>query len=246
MSRKETFREKVARFGLKENIARYGLFRALVRALDGVLNTYLRCDRLYIILLDRESLKLPASIDVDRLSSRFATYDELLEMRQDPKWRNLINDELMSCYEEGDRCLLSFCDGQLAGYTWVHRAGRPRILSGLRISIPAHYVYNHNGYTRSEFRGRGLQPYRHVALMNYPDLADRTGLIGFVKYTNWSSQKGQGKSGYHAIGSLWLFGTKRRFAVFLSPRLKKMGIRRIPDTVFESSPADSEQVHSNR
>lgn len=246
MSRKETLSEKIDRFGLKENISRYGLFRALLRALDGVLNTYFRFDRLYIIVLDRESLKLPSKINVDRLSSRFATYDELLQLRQDPKWDRAISDELMRCYEEGDRCLLSFCDGQLAGFTWAHRAGRPRILPGLRISIPDQYVYNHNGYTLSEFRGHSLQPYRHSALMNHPDLANRTGLIGFVKYTNWSSQKGQGKSGYRTIGSLWLIGTKRMFAAFLSPGLKKMGIRRISDTVFVSSPADPEQVHPNR
>jgi hypothetical protein len=244
MTRKETFNEKIERFGLKENIARYGLFRALVRALDGVLNTYFRFDRLYIILLERESLK-PLSKNVDHLSSRFATYEELLQLRQDPKWERAISDELMRCYEEGDRCLLSFCDDQLAGFTWVHRAGRPRILPGLRIRIPDQYVYNHNGYTLSEFRGHGLQPYRHSALMNHPDLANRTGLMGFVKFTNWSSQKGQGKSGYRTIGSLWLVGTKRMFVAFLSPRLQKMGIRRVPDTVLESSTSNPERIHSN-
>ncbi len=174
---------------------------------------------------------MPASVDVDRFDSRFASYDELLRLRKEGEWRRVIKDELMRCREEGDRCLLAYCDGHLAGFSWVHEAGGPRLLPGLRISIPAGYLYNHNGYTQSEFRGRGLQPYRQYALLTHPDLSDWMGLIAYVKYTNWSSRKGLRKCGYHSIGSLWLIGTKKSFAVFLSPALKKMGIRRIPDTV---------------
>lgn len=229
-----TLGDKISRFNFREEVTRYGVFRTVLRALVGFLNTRFWCDCLYIIALERDPNLPRDAEDFHRFSSRFATAHELEELARDPR----CGDWLDNGNDTGSRCLLNFCGGQLAGFTWVHLDGRPRLYPGLRISIPANYAYNHDGYTMPEFRGRGLQSYRHRALLTHPELADRSGLIGFVKFTNWNSQRGQAKSGYRTLGTLFMVGPKKRYAVLLSPRLKRMGIRRLPDEAACNRPVD--------
>lgn len=145
-------------------------------------------------------------------------------MRQDPRWD--ISDERMRYFRTGDVCLLSYVDDRLAGYTWVHAQGRPELIPNLVIAVPGDYLYNYAGLTLPEFRGAGLQPYRHHAVLNQAQWKDRKGLLGYVRYTNMASRKGQEKSGYRRIGSMWLLGSRRHFAVYFSRSLKAMGIRR--------------------
>ena len=209
----------------KVEASRIGYGRALERSLYYTANKFVSLRRLEIIHLTRDRL---APLDPTKhagVSSRLATEQELLAMQADGTWN--IDDEAIGRFRTGDSCLLSFVDGRRAGYTWVHTSGRPRLMPGVRISIPEHYVYNFHGFTLPEFRGYGLQPYRHHQILSRPEWRDRKGMIGYVHCVNWSSRRGQSKSGYQPLGSIALVGTLDRFAVLLSSELKQLGIRRI-------------------
>ncbi len=190
-----------------------------------LLNTLFYFERLDIIVLARDEIKPLSRKPKAALSTRWAERSDLEEMRQAGVWQ--IDATLLGNFEQGDDCLLSFVDGQLAGYTWIHFLGNPEIMPGLVISVPSRYLYNFAAFTLPEFRGYGLQPYRHRVLMADDQWRDKQGLLGFVRSTNFSSQRGQDKSGYRRIGSLWLFGAKSNYWVFASPELKRVGIRRL-------------------
>lgn len=183
--------------------------------------------RFEIIVLKRENL-LP--IDPQKylnFNSRLAHFEDLKDMEAEGKWQ--ITEELKEAFKNGDNCLLSFIDEKLAGYTWVHTAGHPLLISGLRISVPKNYGYNYAGFTLPEFRGSGLQPYRHHEILNRPEWTDKTGMIGYVDTTNWSSKKGQAKSGYQRLGDLVIIGSDSNLKVVVSNELKQMGIIRLND-----------------
>jgi hypothetical protein len=210
---------------VKDEASRVGYGRALERSLYNAANKFVSLRRLEIIHLTRDHLAPLEPIKHAITTSRLATEDDLLEMKAQGKWN--IDNELLAGFRAGDSCLLSSVGGKLAGYTWVHTGGRPRLIPGLRISIPADYAYNFAGFTLPEFRGYGLQPYRHHELLSRPEWRDRKGMIGYVQCINWSSRRGQTKSGYRPLGTLSLVGTLSRFTVVLSSELKKFGIRRI-------------------
>jgi hypothetical protein len=95
------------------------------------------------------------------------------------------------------------------------------------ISVPAQLLNNYDGLTLPEFRGLGLQPYRHHQLLNSGLWQDKRGLLGFVYQTNFASRRGQGKSGYRTIGSIWVFGSRRHFVALFSGSLRRLGICRL-------------------
>jgi hypothetical protein len=209
----------------KAEASRVGYGRALERSIYKTANRFVCLRRLEIIHLTRDRL---APLDRARYASttsRFATEPELLEMRAEGKWD--LGDELLAGFRAGDRCLLSFVGGERAGYTWVHTDGRPLLAPGLRISIPEDYVYNFAGFTLPEFRGCGLQPYRHHEILNRPEWRDRKGMIGFVHCVNWSSRRGQSKSGYQPLGTLSVIGTHGHAIALFSSQLEELGIRRL-------------------
>lgn len=210
---------------VKDQATRVGYARAVEASLYEVVNKYVCLRRLDIIQLTRDRLEPLELTKRARLTSRVATERELLSMRAEAKWK--IDDELVEDFRAGDRCIVSYVDDKPAGYTWVHTRGRPRVFPGLRITIPPAYLYNFAGFTLPEFRGYGLQAYRHHAVLNQPEWRERKGMIGFVQAINWSSQRGQSKSGYRTMGSIALVGTSSRFAVHISSELTKFGIRRI-------------------
>lgn len=212
---------------VKDEASRVGYRRALEQSLYNTANKFVCLRRLEIIHLTRDHLTPLEPAKYANITSRLATEPELLAMRAEGTWD--ISDELLAGFRAGDRCLLSFVDGARAGYTWVHTASRPRLYPGLRISIPEDYAYNFAGFTLPKFRGYGLQPYRHHEILNRPEWRDRKGLIGYVQCINWSSRRGQSKSGYQPLGSISLVGTLDRYAALLSSELKKLGIRRIDD-----------------
>ena len=211
---------------LRDEAARVGYVQALWRTVYYLLNKRICYRRLNVIRLGRENLVPLNPAKYALLSSRLATEQELLKMQAEGIWD--LSDELLANFRAGDACLLSYVGDKLAGYTWVHLAGRPRWLEGLTVRIPEGYGYNYAGFTLPAFRGYGLQPYRHHEVMNRPEWRDRIqGMIGYVECTNWSSQKGQAKSGYQKIGVLTLVGTKRRFFSLFSRELRKLGMGRI-------------------
>lgn len=203
----------------------FGWGATLHYALHQLVNRFFLLERLHIVVLDRDKLKPIKPQGAVRLSWRMASMDDLQGMRKDAKWD--ISEDKIALFRAGDACLLSFVDDQLAGYTWTHAAGRPTLMPGLTISVPAQYLYNFAALTLPEFRGFGLQPYRHHVALTCGQWGDKQGLIGFVKATNFASRHGQAKSGYRKIGTLWRFGSENGFWVYCSPSLRKIGVRRV-------------------
>jgi hypothetical protein len=93
--------------------------------------------------------------------------------------------------------------------------------------VPREYLYNYAAFTLPEYRGFDLQSFRHHELLNHQQWKDKKGMLGFVRHTNYSSKKGQGKSGYTRIGDIWLVGKKSNFYALIDKNLRNMGIKRI-------------------
>jgi hypothetical protein len=210
---------------LKEHIARYGFKKLLITFIYNTLNKILYLETLHIIVLERERIKDPKAVDQRKLTFRYAVEQDLAAMLKNPEFK--MSETKMTNFREGDHCLLCFVDDELAGYTWAHTMGRPLLFPGFRISVPDDFCYNYAALTLPKFRGMNLQSIRHYHLMNNPEWKDKKGLLGYVVSTNWNSIKGQSKSGYHSIGRIRLFGTKKKFMSFFSKRLKTLGIKRL-------------------
>jgi hypothetical protein len=223
----------------REIRSRFGWSAALQSLGHRMLNKFMLFERLHIILLTHENvqpLKLKPGVV---LKSRFATLEDLEALRANAVWE--IDDNKMRYIRTGDSCLLSYADEKLAGYTWAHSGGTPELLNGLVIRVPKEFVYNYSGLTLPEFRGLGLQPYRHHTLLNHDKWQGCKGLLGFVRHTNWSSRAGQHKSGYRPIGSIWMIGTETRFFTIFSKKLRDLGVRRFvqePASTTNSAVAD--------
>lgn len=214
--------------------ARFGLPSLLQHLVFRMANRIFYLDCLQIIALDREDLRPLDPNKTRGLSSRVATAEDLKEMQRQGQWE--INPTKMACFHQGDVCLLSYVDDKLAGYTWAHTQGRPEMVPGLTLSIPGQYLYNYAGFTHPDFRGHGLQGFRHHALLDDPQWRDKKGLMGFVLRTNYSSRRGQDKSGYQRLGDVWLVGSKSRFWAHIAKGLRKMGVERLKDPTTRHTP----------
>ena len=204
---------------------RFGTVAAGQHALYRLANTVMRLEWLNIIVLDRERLRPLDPARTARLSSHLATLPELEAMQSDARLD--MHPGRLDAFRAGDSCLLSFVDGELAGYTWAHTMGRPELVPGLVVSVPPRFLYNYAALTLPEFRGLGLQPYRHRELLSTGMWHDKQGLLGFVLQTNFASRHGQAKSGYRTIGSICLVGGRRHFVALFSPSLRRLGMRRL-------------------
>ena len=203
---------------------RFGVRAMCIHVLHELINRVVYFDILHIILLRRENLRPIENKGAGELTARLATLDDLHAMQADPKWD--IDDAKLRYFAAGDHCLLSYVDGKLAGYTWAHTLGRPELVPGFTLSVPDWYAYNYSALTLHEFRGAGLQPFRHREVLNRPEYGEKQGLVGYVRYTNFSSQKGQDKSGYQRVGSIWLLGTPFGLKSHVSSSLRKLNIGR--------------------
>lgn len=212
--------------GLSEVRARFGTGAAIQHLLHRLLNTLMFFECMNIIVLDRAQLRPLDPALTAKLASRLATLADLEAMQARPELG--IHATKIGYFKAGDSCLLSYAGDKLAGYTWAHTLGRPELIPGLVISVPDSYLYNYAALTLPEFRGLGLQPYRHHQLLNSGLWQEKRGLLGYVFQTNFASRKGQAKSGYRKIGSIWLLGSKRHFIAWFSPALRRLGIRRLP------------------
>jgi hypothetical protein len=183
------------------------------------------CEWIHIIVLDRDQLKPLDPAMIARFSSRLATLSDLEAMQDDPRFD--LRPSKLNRFREGDSCLLSYVDGKLAGYTWAHTLGRPQLIPGLTISVPDQFLYNYAAVTLPEFRGLGLQAYRHHQLLSSDLWQDKRYLLGYVLHTNFASRSGQAKSGYRIIGSVWLVGGRRHFVAVFSGAVRRLGIRRL-------------------
>jgi hypothetical protein len=210
---------------IRATYVRFGWVAALKYALESVLNLFVFFDCLHIIVLERSALKPLDPEASKRFDSHIVSHEELVRMSQDPRWE--IDEAKLKYSRMGDACVLSLIDGNPAGFTWAHTLGRPELIPGLTISVPADFVYNFAALTLPEFRGSGLQSYRHHSVLNNERWRNRRALLGYVRATNFASQKGQAKSGYRPIGKIWLIGTRKHFMAFFSRQLREIGIRRI-------------------
>ena len=210
---------------LKDVHSRFGFGAAVLFFCHRLINKIFYLERLNVIALDRDRLRPLKPNPGATLTSRLATLQDLEALHPDPVWE--VDEDKLRYFHDGDSCLLSYADGKLAGYTWAHTLGRPELIPNLTISVPDSYLYNYAGLTLKEFRGVGLQPYRHHALLNHEKWQGKKGLLGYVKHLNFASRHGQEKSGYRTIGSIWMFGRANNFRVYLSKSLRDMGIKRL-------------------
>ncbi|MFO1402562.1 MAG: hypothetical protein U1F06_06215 [Steroidobacteraceae bacterium] len=210
---------------LRDLRARYGTLALLQHVVHRALNAVMFVECMNIIVLDRERLRPLDPALASKLRSRLATRADLEAMRATPALG--INATKLANFDAGDACLLSYAGEALAGYTWAHTLGRPELIPGLVIAIPGSYLYNYAALTLPEFRGLGLQPYRHHQLLDSGLWHDKRGLLGYVFQTNFASRKGQTKSGYRRIGAIWLVGSRRHFLTWFTPALRRLGIRRL-------------------
>jgi len=185
---------------LNELRARFGALRALKHAFFRLLNKFVYLDCLHIIVLNREDLRPLEPGNTHQLSTRIAALKDLEEMARQGCWE--MHERKIDFFNQGDTCLLSYVDNKLAGYTWAHTNGCPELVPGLRLSVPPEYLYNFAAFTLPEYRGYGLQSFRHHELLDYHQWRDKRGLLGFVIHTNYSSKRGQDKSGYTTIGHI--------------------------------------------
>ena len=209
----------------KELRSRFGAARTLQHAVFRLVNKFFHFDCLHIIVLDRENLKSLDPAKTRRSSTRIATQEDLEEMEKQGCWG--LPQEAIGYFSRGDTCLLSYVDNKLAGYTWALKNGCPALVPGLRLSVPHEYLYNFCGFTHPDYRGYGLQSFRHHELLNHPQWRDRKGLLGFVVHTNRSSKRGQDKSGYKRIGNIYIIGWKSHVYAHIGKDLQSMGIKRI-------------------
>lgn len=167
--------------------ARFGTGASVQRALHRLLNSVTFFEWINIIALDRNHLRPLDPALSGRLSWRLATLADLDAMQADPRLD--IRPFKFEYFRTGDSCLLSYADGKVAGYTWARTLGRAELVRGLVISVPERFLYNYDGLTLPEFRGRGLQPYRHHQLLNSGLWPDKRGLLGCRRISRRATAK---------------------------------------------------------
>jgi len=210
---------------LEEFRSRFGVVKTLRHAVFRLINRIIYFDCLHIIVLDRDDLKSSDPAKTRRLSAKIATLEDIKEMEKQGFWN--IHQRKIDFFNQGNTCLLSYVDNNLAGYTWVHTNECPEFVAGLRLRIPNEYLYNSSAFTHPDYRGYGLQSFRHHELLNLHQWKDKKGLLGFVVHTNYSSRRGQEKAGYKKIGNIYIIGSKSHFYALIGKNLRDMGIKRV-------------------
>jgi hypothetical protein len=220
---------------LEELRSRFGTLKTLRHASFRLINRFFYFDCLHIIVLDRNNLQSLDPANGHKLGTKIATVEDLKEMEKQGCWN--IHQKKIEFFNQGDTCLLSYVDDKLAGYTWAHTNGCPELFAGLRLSVPREYLYNFAGFTHPDFRGYGLQSFRHHQLLSQHQWRDKKGLLGFVFHTNYSSRRGQEKGGYKWIGNIYVIGSKSHFWTFIGKNLRSVGIKRIDNNYkYNSTP----------
>ncbi len=209
----------------KDIRSRFGIARTLQFAIFRQINKLFYLDCLHVIILNREDLRPLDPAKTARFSAKIATREQLEEMEKQGCWG--LPPKALEYFDRGDICLLSYVDNELAGYTWALKGECPAFVEGLTVSAPPGYLYNFCGFTHPDYRGYGLQSFRHHALLNHERWKDRKGLLGFVVHSNRSSKRGQEKGGYKTIGKIYIIGTKSKIFAHIGKSLQTMGIKRI-------------------
>jgi hypothetical protein len=172
---------------------------------------------------------IPSAVEASRDHVfRFATADEIRELRQDPALE--INETNVDQLERGaTRCLLQLDGDNLAGYSWVWTSKLALVIDGFYLNLPDDTIYNYKGFTPAAYRGCGFQAIRHHKVLEL--LADEgvTRLFGYVDHLNYRSRRGLARSGYVPVGELVI--DKRRGRVEVDLRVDEgfwPGVARTP------------------
>ena len=200
----------------------HGMQKAVISALFKFLKRTVGLNRLIIIVLDKSGLRRKKADDSLVHSFRFANRKDLVEMKETEKFE--IHDFDIEAHEKGEKCLLHFVNEELAGYTWAHPFLAPTIISGISLKIPNDTIYNYKGFTHPRFRGKGLQSSRYFSLFENFENEAKQRLLGYVEFTNWSSQRGQKKGGYLGIGAMNYLSIGKITIVFLSKKIRSNGV----------------------
>ena len=210
---------------LKELRSRFGTPKTLKHAVFRLVNRLVHFDCLHIMILDRGSLRPLDPAKTSRFSVKIAALEELRHMQKQGCWR--LPDNAVRYFDRGDACLLSYVDNNLAGYVWALESGCPTLVPGLTLSVPHEYLCTFCDFTHPDFRGYGLQSFRHHALLNHRRWRDRKGLLDYVVHTNDSSKLGHYKSGCRIAGKIHIVGIGSRVYAHLCRNLAAIGIERI-------------------
>lgn len=143
---------------------------------------------------------------------RFAALDDYNTVLSEPKWE--IRDRDFLAFQKGDLCLLQFVDDNLVGYSWLAPELLTELTHGFHFNLPDSMIYNYKEFTISEYRGQGLQKYRHWKLCEYAKEIGKNYLLTSVNQLNLKSLRAVKKSGYKRIGT-FIYSTKKPVLKFV-------------------------------
>ena len=195
-------------------------------------------DATRLLWLEIETLA-PAAGDDGRLEFRFLSADEVRGFAVDAE--NCLDaalaDELAS---GGNICFAALTEGRLAAYGWYALgAVDPRHSGGVSLGLPAGAAYFYNGFTRPEFRGRGV----YAALMGegLRVLAERgiRGVLASVGWTNRAALQSCRRLGFRDLGLFASVG-RGRWRLMFPPARPSGGES---SSTARASPAGSHRCH---
>ena len=220
---------------LHEDVRRWGWKRSLFLRIVSRLRTVagLHIYRVGLRPLVRQEREL------DGISVRIATPEELLQAANDPEL-DMRPDFVRSALARGDFAIGAFEGGRLVGYAWRTFTAAPDV-DGLwvRVDRPCHYLYK--GFTLPSHRGRSIQ----VAI---PLFSDRYFLaqgysaeVGIVDIANFASINNGKRLGRRKVGYAGYVKWFGRCIPFRTPAVRRIGfefLKHSPGPAQESSPAE--------
>jgi hypothetical protein len=213
---------KNAFFFIQKNSKIHGYRKTILSFVYKSLKYTIGFNSLIIIVLDRSQLRKKKADDSYNHNFRYAKEEDLKKMQEKEEFDIYAQD--IEAVEKGEKCLLHFVNDELAGYTWAHPFQSPKIIDGIRLKIPTDTIYNYKGFTHPKFRGKGLQSVRYHRLFNDFEYEAKHRLLGYVEFTNWSSQRGQKKGGYNGLGNINYICIGKLTFVILSKKVRSNGI----------------------
>ena len=176
-----------------------------------------------LLWLEAEGME-PAALDDGRFAFRFLGPSEVRTFAADPE--NCLDATLADELASGvSYCFAALAGGRLAAYGW-YAVGSvdPKHCGDVAIALPADVAYFYNGFTRPEFRGRGV--YAAVMGQGLRALADRgvRHLLAGVRWTNWAALRSSRRLGFVDLGCFVSIGRGRCRLVFPPRAAVRRGI----------------------
>ncbi len=210
---------------LRQMRRRYGTGAVLQHLLGRLTRQVAALDFSRLLWLDAAAM---APVDADEpFTFRFLNADEVRRFAADAENRldAALAEELLPHGNGENRCFAALAEGRLAAYGWYALgAVAARHCGGVGLKLPAGAAYFYNGFTRPEFRGRGL----YVALMGrgLRALAGRgvRHVLASVHWTNWAALRSCRRLGFTDLGCFAGIGRGRCRLVFPPRAALRRGI----------------------